>query len=242
MLLDSDFENLPDDDNLAFAKLEGSARIRADSVIELANQSECGDIIRPMQDYMAFIKGLADEYNIPGLANWSPSSDTENSISAHYHEFRSDAIRAAMQSMVRGRSRTKQNTVKLDAAAKEKIRFHINQIREMVNASDLTEITKRSLHLRLSSLELEIDQARTRIEFISSLAMTMADYGFDCAKKVAQVTAIFSKARKTEQEEVALPVPEQRKQIEAPQEGESMRNGGIAGNKFGSDFDEEIPF
>jgi hypothetical protein len=102
-------------------------------------------------DYMIEIMAAAEAFGIGELGGWELPSKSDDNASAICRNFRGQATKVSQKLMFRyaGVSPRDPNTVALDAATKERLRFHLGQVRELSNLS--ARSTRHELGSALSS-------------------------------------------------------------------------------------------
>jgi hypothetical protein len=221
-LVDDEFlASLPEDSEEAFELLEAELRARANAetdpqyggrderawrgyVIELHSfiqehdldvSFELGDYLPPVTDtFWARLGGLEQEIRIY--------------ISRARHR-RAKARRGAPVAYV-----------VLDSAEKRKLRQYIDKIREVVEASDISQNKKEAIFKRLNELQEEIDREKTKSETAFAAYLVAKRELGDAAGAVANwfdkiVTTLakatpFIKAIKGPEEQKKLPAPEKK--------------------------------
>lgn len=145
-------------------------------------------------------------------------------------------------------SRRKQNVVSIALSLdfKAQIGGHLTAIRNIVGDADLPESKRDAIYRRISRLQEEVDRDRTRTEAIMALwldvtsAIGKGAQNLDPAiDRLQRIMGAFAKAR-DENEQKALPSPQERKRIAAPT-GETEASA-AKGWEPPADLDDEIPF
>jgi hypothetical protein len=138
-------------------------------------------------------------------------------------------------------------SVRLDAAAKEKLRHYLQQIRSTVDTLDVDERKKEALYGRINDLQREIDRDRTRFDAVASLSIAAAGLLGDAIEK-SQVRGLLNSLERvfwgaqTEAQQRQLPPPSKPRQIEGPKGERTAAPTQREINARGTGDDDEIPF
>src|SRR5262249_2515394 len=139
---------------------------------------------------------------------------------------------------IRHGRRTQGYSVKFDAPTKQKLRHHLQQMRELVDKVEVEQKKKEALFSKINALQEEVDRDRTRLESFADLTVTAAgilDTALEPINKILNsIARVIHGAQQEEQKQ--LPAPRKPKQIEGPKEAKAPQGG-----KRG-DMDDEIPF
>jgi hypothetical protein len=243
MITEDELLNLPEDPELAFVHFERLARARLDKA--LSNAHPEANTERYELDYMSNVLGAAKAYDIESLTAWMLPHVNENDVWVTCRQFRADAEHVAIQLHIKHTRQLRQFSVKFDAAAKEKLRHHLAQMRAMVDKLELAHAKKEGLFKRINALEQEIDRDRTRYEMLAALLVDASDDLANAADRwvptLRAIAGIFRKSKEIEDEQRGqLPSPKEPKRIEPPRSPlvapKKARNG------FEKKLDDEIPF
>lgn len=157
--------------------------------------------------------------------------------------FRAEATRISQRILFEHASRPVKdpNTVALNAATKERLRFHLGQMRGIIEKDATPGWKKQDLYEAIAELEREIDKARTRLAAVFDVfgkALEGSETFMDTLRKVV---TIIQDAKVTESQSAMLAAPVEPKRIEAPKPKvlavtKSKKNG------FDKALDDEIPF
>ena len=125
--------------------------------------------------------------------------------------------------IINGR-RVSKFSVKLSVSEKEKLRHFIEQIKCTVEISQLSTGKKEAIFKKLASLALEIDRDRTRFEAFADVVSDLAHVSRNLAdgaepwwKWAKPMFEILGSAKESEDQQAALPSPEEQKKLEPPQ-------------------------
>lgn len=230
-----DFENFPDDDEIAL--LQFIEEFTQQYHEELSNYGENDDVRQVGIDFMNNVLSAAKALDITDFDGWKiPNWNNAYEEISNFKLFtKSYVIRAQVK-----QARTaKVFSVSLDASTKERIHNLINAIRQLLEKADLEERKRNSLMSKLNSFSADVDRSRTPFDNAMAFIVDAAD----TAKKVGESLNPLSELIKRINElighakdlegDIKLPPPTKSKQIEGPKKIEPT---------FSRDLDEEIPF
>lgn len=124
----------------------------------------------------------------------------------------------------------------ITAGTKERIRKHIDQIKVLIDAGEISDLKRDALYSKLSNFALEVDRDRTRVESLASLYI-QAKKEFpgesEVLKKLEKLFDLISSGGKELWK--ALPEIKITARLEAPKKR-------ISGPDKDFDLDDEIPF
>lgn len=234
-IFDDPYENLPDDPELAFLQLEAHFRLACETKIKNAHQEERVDVF--YVDYIAEVLAAITELGLQAEFH-DRVPKIEDVDYNTYLNFNKDVKHYRTMLEIRHRRRTQGYSVRFDAAAKSKIKHHLDQVRGIFEKLEVDEKKKEDLFACLNDLQNEVDRDRTHFDRLAALTIAAAGVSgqaiekskiLDLLDKVAQV---FSSAWGNEPKRLTSTPP---KQIEPPK-------APVASKKPRSDFDDEIPF
>jgi len=231
------YDNLPDDNELAFVELESHFRQQLES--DIGNSDQGAEIAYMKLQYINQIVASAKALSIEPIAAYEVPVN-ENDIWDFHKEFSTDVMNLTIQISINHSRRKRKFSVPLSGPEKQKIRHYIEQIRLLVEESDYSQDKKDSVFNKLSELTLEIDRDRTRFEIIADGIRSIARLSGDVEREGAEpwwkwVKLIFGVVDEAKENEKSLPAPEKRKKLEPPRKR-------IAAPKPTRDLDDEIPF
>ena len=176
MITDEELDGLPGDSELAFVALEQILRTKVENVeAEARNNDFDPDPAR--FEYMTRVVAAARHYEIEALGGLEVPRGTRG-VAEHYHQFRNDIDFVTMQIRIGAARQRREGAVQLDATMKRKLHHHVQQIRDLIEAAELTPEKKDDLLSKLNKLAAEIDRSRTRLQaawiFISLFARVSA--------------------------------------------------------------------
>lgn len=243
-----------DEDDLAKAELAGKQPAQQFRYIERLALKRLGERYpddTPLFDdfdYMSAVLPAAQVFGISELANeWSlPSRNGDWQDICR--NFRAQATMVSQRIMFEHASESKTDpySVALDAIAKEKVRFHLNQLRDIIDSEPLPSWRKQDIFDAIFELEQEIEKARTPLSAIVGVATKLWDGDIKVREAVRRVLVVFEDAKADENETARLAATWQKalgrspsKQLPAP-ETDSFGAGGSSSKDPA--FDDEIPF
>ncbi|MFN3460648.1 MAG: hypothetical protein ACK4ZN_06515 [Oceanibaculum sp.] len=235
---DSVFDDLPEDKELAFVKLEAVFRRKMEDGVDHAND---GHVVSSYQaSYINEVIAAARALDIEPIAKWNPPYD-ESTIFEEFRQFYADAQNITLQIKINSGRRNKKYSVHLSDVEKQKIRHYIEKIKEIVDKLEESSSKKDAIYGKLNDLIDEIDRDRTRFEKVVDGVRAVSRLSGDVEREGAEpwwkwvklIFGIIDEAKEKEKDKY-FPLPEDRKKIEGPRKAESAD-----GKK---DDDEEIPF
>lgn len=195
-------------------------------------------------DYAVSVSAAAAEFGINELNDFELPWPSDEGTEERCRMYRARATRISQQLLFR--HATKSTTVGLDASTKEKIGHWLKQMREAVQAADVSNEKKDRLYALIDELQAEVDRDRTPVHAAGELWLTICTYMGEGAKNalapatpyIERICGALGLAKKTEDAQPKkLPPARDPKRIEGPKT-KSDKNG----NAFGKSIDDEIPF
>jgi hypothetical protein len=247
MITDDELENLPEDPELAFVQYEASLRKRIQYAIARGDGEE-GSAQELHFEYMSHVLGMVNAFDLEALKGWSmPSADESwEIIQGTYRQLMADVDFNNIQIRIKNARRKKVYSVALDHSAKQKIRHHLGQIKEVVDKLEVSESKKEALYSKIGALEDEVNRDRTRFDAAMALVLEVGDTAGEFGKLLKpikefmdSITGVIKAAKGDEEQRYpSLAAPETPKQIESPKKQlPSPEN-----NNGSGDLDDEIPF
>src|SRR5947199_6351139 len=142
---DNPYEDLPEDPELAFLKLEAHYRAICETRLAAAQNNDLRtDVIHV--DYMAQVLGAINALDLE--ANFhSAVPSIENVDYSTYLNFNKDVEHYCTILKIRNSRREQGYSVQLDQVAKQKINHHLGQLREMFGRLEVEQQKKRAYYL-----------------------------------------------------------------------------------------------
>jgi hypothetical protein len=229
------FEDLPDDPEDAFLRLEEHFRQQCDSALRDAGQDERTDVIQVA--YISQVLGAITALGLQGeFKSEVPSIEDVNYNT--YLDFNKDVMHYRTVLRIRKSLRTQGYSVQFDETAKRKVHHHLDQVLEIFNKLEIEDRKREKLISRLNELQSEVNQPRTRFDRFAALSMEVSGVVGDAIErsKVIEIMdaigRVFWGAQTEKQKQ--LPAPQQPKTIEPPKPR--------AATRVPSDMDDDIPF
>lgn len=231
-----EFDNLPDDPEVAFVRLyerhhkEYLNNVRTDQ-----------DTRAEAADFMNTMLGIARGLDIDGFNEWTVPEEWDD-IYPTFTNFDRALKRFVMEVKVRKSRVTKIYSVTLSHDDKERIHALVTQIREIISKADIEERKRNSLFIKLGAFEVDVDRSRTRFDNAMLMAIDLSALGEKAANGVLgpvnellrRIQSIMGKAKGEEPEQNQLPPPTDQKKLDPPPkriEDHTDRN-----------MDDDIPF
>jgi hypothetical protein len=180
----------------------------------LATERNGDDWLYDDYDYMSSVLEAARSCNISPLADWDMPEHTKN-WEATCRNFRAEANRVSQRILFEqfSQATVDPNTVALDAKAKEIIRFHLGQVRAIIDKGPIPDWKKQDIIDAIAALEREIDKARTRrAAVLEVIGKTVGDLAgkplgsvvSEILAPVLKIVSIVEDANATEKEKAKL--------------------------------------
>ncbi len=171
-MLDPIYDDLPDDEELIFLKLESAYRETCERNALEAQRNEQNGYF-PAEQYLQYMRqtaAAAAELQL-GILQDTPIPLAENLTLSTYQDFRGqvDHYRTTLQ--IRHARRAKGYSVRFDAKTKRIVSHHIAQVREIIIKLEVDDWKKESLLTCLNNLQAEIDRERSRYEVFGALVI-----------------------------------------------------------------------
>ncbi len=233
------FEDLPDDDERAFAILEQHERQKCQDRVD--NLEESWPIRLAQFDYINTVWALAQAAEIEELTQYPIKLANSSGFDDHYAQFSAHAQRIVYGISYRAARAKRKESVELTSEAKAKIHSLIAKIREVIERADLEEDKKRALLDRVGELAKEVDRSRTQLRVALNMLLDVSVAVGEAAtnltplrKLVDMVIDVIAVAQR--EQPLGLPSPPKRIATKKPVvESEEMPSKN-------QDLDDEIPF
>jgi len=221
-----DFENLPDDPQLALVEL-----IRQfDDLYEKKYNSldEQENVLPLMNEYINNVLSAAKALDVSYFYGWSLPASTE--IYSSYSDLKLQVNSFIIHVKIKRTQKFKIYSVSLDSTTKTKIHHYIKRIREIVDSADLSDRKRNSLFAKLNAFASDVDRTRTGFEnamLAFSDLIDVAKKGTETLKPITDlvnsITGLIGEAKSLEPEPEKLPAPEERKRIEGPKKADDKK-------------------
>lgn len=243
------YEDLSDDNHIAFMQLEKEFRREFESAMEEPNAS--WEWYAP--DYMNKVLAAANALGISELQIYDVPKG-RSLLHENFVNFQRDVDNIIVQMRINNARRMGEFKVGLTSAQKSKLHTLISKMREEVENSAASADKKDNIFRILGELGTEIDRDRTNYQRFADLARSLAGLSREVAEEGAEpwwkwfklAAGVVDEAKEAEP---SLPSPAKRKALEPPRKQlpkpaaeptHSDRRAGY-GNPSSSS-DDEIPF
>lgn len=216
MIKDDELSGLPDDDELAFVVFEGKVRRRIydeKGVIDWDGAQRYADALHQFVDIYKL--GIFDYWPKP------PSGNEE--FSDYFYDFLRSVDKVTLSIRLRKERQTRTGkgpVLRIGENARQILHGHLNEMRAVLDETDLPDPKREAIMNKLNALAAEIDTNRTKWESWMALAIELADTteAVDKRLNVLRKTwdAILKRLGQSVRETTQLPSPEAHKQIEGP--------------------------
>lgn len=235
------YEDLSEDDHVAFLQLEKEFRAE----LEAAQEERNSAWTYITADYMNKTIAAANTLGVDALSEFSVNTREENEHNENVHDFLRAVDNVIIQMRIANSRNRNAMSVGLTEAQKAKIHHFIERIRGEVEASSAPDTKKEKLFDILAKLAQEVSKARTRYERFADLARSLAGLSADVEREGARpwwpwfekIMGLLDDAKEAEPK---LPKPPEIKKIEPPRKELPKPDAGY-GNE-GRNLDDEIPF
>lgn len=253
-LIEDEFTNRPDEDDLAFLHYEKLFRGPLEKELAALQESERDTYWNSynhfMQTYINSVLATASELDLDILEYWINNLVSAND-DKNFRQIKFDIDGAITKIKVRHAQRVRKASVHLEGDTREKIREFINKIKLTIEAIDIPLPRKEALMNKLNAFAAEVDKDRTRFEAFAALMIDAAGVVGKVEKKlrpirgwIDSIAKLLHEARALEDGRPRLPAPDKR--IEAPRKQIAPPSGKLwapqESPKPGGDLDDEIPF
>lgn len=248
-----EIEAAPEDPAMAFAELVGIAEKRLTDLCKpFLGSNEEADW-NYIQDYRHgfenVVIGLARSFKIEPFASRDVPRRS-NFGSDDYQEFRSELDHYLTQLLVDNTLRNRRNSVPIQPKDKDRIRQHLHALRQAVDAADLTDAKRATLHKRMSDFEAALDKPRLNLMEATMFAIAILGLpgaiwtSADVVGKLTQnVLSIIAEAKLADDENRRLGPTEPRVALMPPRQNEvKPKPSRPSGTSRSDDLDDEIPF
>lgn len=234
------YEELSEDDHVAFLQIEKEFRGQMDIMLEERNLN--WDHITA--EYMNKTLAAASALNIDALDGFSVNTRDADEHRENVGDFMRAVDSIIVQMRIMNSRARNSMTVGLNEAQKTKIHRLIEKIRAEVEGSSTPEGKKDKLFDILNNLAKEVSKNRTRYERFADLARSLAGLSGDIEREGARpwwpwfekIMGLINDAKEAEPQ---LPKPPDIKKIEPPRRELPKPSGGYDDSR---DLDDEIPF
>lgn len=253
-IIEDEFLNRPDDDELAFLHYERIFRAPLEKELAALQDTDqeryWNSYNHFMQTYINSVLATVTALDLPLLDYWRNSPAATND-ERNFKQIKFDIDGTITQIKVRHSQRVRKASVHLEGGVREKIRELINKIKLTIDAIDIPLARKEALMSRLNAFAAEVDKDRTRFEAFAALMIEAAGVVSKVEKKlrpirgwIDSIAKLLHEARALEDSLPRLPAPDKR--IDAPQKRLAPPSGDLWESQTrspkGGDLDDDIPF
>ncbi len=198
-------------------------------------------------DYAVSISAAAIEYGMTDLSDFDLPWPTDENSEAQCRMFRARATQLSQQFLFRYAARNDPNTVAFDQKTKDKLRFHLLQLRIVIKNDAMPDWQKQEWEEAISALEAQIDKSRTALVAFLDVAGKGLTGSVPISETIGKLVAIAKEAKFVETAREMLGAPVAPKQIEGPKAKrlaapKAKASKGGFGSGFDKALDDEIPF
>jgi hypothetical protein len=228
------YDDLPEDPEDAFLKLEAHFKDECDFRLKAASQDERTDVI--YVDYMAQVLGAITALELQGQFKTEVPSIEDVNYNT-YLNFNKDVMNYRTILRIRKSQRAQGYSVQFDDTAKRKIHHHLDQVMDIFGKLEIEDIKREKLISRLDGLKHEVNQPRTRFDRFAALTVDVSGLVGDTVERskvielLDAIGRLFWGAQSEKQKQ--LPAPKEKKRIEPPKPKIE---------KLKAEMDDDIPF
>jgi hypothetical protein len=239
------YEGLPQEPNDKFAVLVRIAQNNLARMLDSSNSGEFSTEIR--SQFISIVSGMAEALGIEGLPKVGNDLADYNQYQVFQVYLAGVVAKVRLQSQLVARP----FSVELGRVTRAKIQQEIDQLRQSIDDSDLTDKKKAALRDKLDELEAELTKKRlsfARTMAIAASIMTIVGGGTTAlANSPRAAEAVMTIIRlvgddkdKEEQERLRLAPPPKALPDFSKPAAKQVASSGFGG--FGDDLDDDVPF
>jgi hypothetical protein len=252
-LVEDEFANRPENDELAFLHFEKIFRKSLDEALSQLRRNsgdEYWDSYNHfMQTYINYVLATAKELNLVSLEYWVNNPNAAND-SQHFNQIKFDIDAAITGIKVRHAEVVRKYSVRLEPATREKIRELINKIKLTIEGIDLPLPRKEALMAKLNAFAAEVDRDRTQFQAFAALIIEATDVTAKVERKLRPIRKWLEAAARVMHEARALEetsrLPPPNKRIQPPPKQIAPPSRELwtpkEPHKSGDVLDDNIPF
>jgi hypothetical protein len=253
-LIEDEFINRPDDDELAFLHYEKLFRAPLEKELAALQETERDSYWNSynhfMQTYINSVFATVKALDLPILEYWTnhPAAATDEN---NFKQIKYDIDGTITQIKVRHAQVARKVSVRLEPNTREKIRELINKIKLTIEAIDIPLPRKEALMSKLNAFAAEVDRDRTRFEAFGALIIEAAGVAGKVERKlrpirkwIDSIANVMHEASAVDVIRPRLPPPDKR--IQAPTAQIAPPSDDLwapqTPSAKSSDLDDDIPF
>ncbi|MET4442850.1 deoxyribodipyrimidine photolyase-like uncharacterized protein [Bradyrhizobium sp. GM2.2] len=174
------FQDLSDDPEEAFLKLETHFRSECDRQLAALEHNDRTDVV--YVDYIAKVLAAIKALELEGeFKSEVPSIEDVNFTT--YLNFNKDVMHYCTMLRIRRSQREQGYSVQFDDTARRKIHHHLDHVLDIFRKLEVDDRKREKLISRLNDLQSEVDQRRTRFDRFAALTMEVAGVVGDAAER-----------------------------------------------------------
>ena len=209
------------DRDLIFLELEKGLRETLQDGLKSAESSmEHYDLY---SDYIDGVFAASEELDL-SLFEGRRWPETEDQVFADFRIIRRIAYRYVSRIKLRQAANEVKNSVLLSVNEKVRIRHLVDQIKSVLDSSNLRIEKKEAINKIISELLYEVEKDRTRLDVVAGTTSRLARISADFEREGAEpwwkwfkpIFEILGAAKEREEGSTGLPAPETPKRIEGP--------------------------
>ena len=245
----AEMDELPDDPATAFVQLERICRLRLQQYTEQQERYEHADDLR--LEYMTIVAAAAESYGV---------ADFEEPIggwdSRYFKGLYQRAIAVATRLAIEGKRARSLNSVSLPQGAKERLKKHLDDLREALEKVEIDDRRKKVLRVKLDGFEKEIAREKSNINVIlvgvalvaaalkqaTGTATGVEDAIIKLPETVHAINVLLGREKLKEIEATPDPLPLPPAVTKALPDHSRAPNQAAKTSAFGDDLDDDIPF
>jgi hypothetical protein len=189
-LIEDEFANRPEDDDLAFVYYEKFFRKTLDkelAAIESNSTESYNDSYSHfMQTYINNILATLKALNLPLLEYWIENPSAANDQN-NFRQIKFDIDATATQIKIQHAQINRKISVRLEGDTRERIRELINKIKLTIESIDIPLLRKESLMNKLNAFAVEVDRDRTKFEAFGALVIETAGIANKVERKLRPI-------------------------------------------------------
>jgi hypothetical protein len=229
---------IPHDPEMSFIHLESKYRAVLDKKLEGIDQSSAFNF--HVIEYMNHTYAASRALDLHLLEGWEiPSHSARHGVMEKFNDFTTAIDHFKVQVLINRAQVRHQYSVALTSDEKDKLRNYVNEIKNFIGKSSLSQNKKDRLYNKLNAFLAEVDRDRTRLEVFSDMSIAIAHVGGEVAKELEPVRKLIDSISRLigrNMDESALgrtlPKPTTKKLPPPKKESNGKRD----------DTDDEIPF
>jgi len=251
-----ELNDLPEDPRMAFTRIVSYAQERlSERLVSLDpnDESQWHIVEDAYLGFMSLVVGSAKRFQIEPYASQQVPTVSDFRYQ-DYRQFRADLDHYLVQMIIDNSLRGRRETVQIPEKAKDRIRGHLNGLRDCLENATLNEAKRQALLDKLDAFEKELDRRRLSLASVTwvtleILALPGAIWASaDMVNKlVTNIMQTVGEAKVAEDESRRLAPVEPPKAItgprpEVPVPTPRPRSGSSGYGGSSRDLDDEIPF